>query len=142
LFTGIVDHCGELISTNVDFSTSIRFWIASHFKDLSLGESIAVDGVCLTVTDLQENKFACELSPETLKVTAAENYTIGQSLNLERAMRLNDRLSGHFVTGHVDQTLMVDNIQTHNAFTEVRFTGVSEQNQAYLPSKGSVAING
>lgn len=140
MFTGIVDHCGELLS--IERGETLRFWIASLFMDLSLGESVAVDGVCLTVTDLRDNQFACELSPETLNITTAGTYKVGQSLNLERAMRFSDRISGHLVTGHVDNTLLISAIKAHQDFTQIDFPGVSEENQRYLIAKGSVAIDG
>ncbi len=139
MFSGIVDHCGKLVSAP---SHQTQFWVTSQFNDLILGESIAVDGMCLTVVDLRDGQFACELSPETLRITIAAHYQIGQALNLERAMRLNDRLSGHFVTGHIDETLSVGNINVYDEFIEVQFSDVSSKNQRYLLQKGSVAING
>lgn len=141
MFTGIVDHCGEIqtIESGLDCA---KFWISSQFAGLRLGESIAIDGTCLTVTAIKDGAFACELSPETLRLTAARQYAQGKHVNLERALRVGDHLGGHFVSGHVDQTLTVSHIQAHNEFIEIQFSGVLPISQGYLIQKGSVAIDG
>jgi len=141
MFTGIIDHCAEItdIALLLDRAT---LWIRTQFTGLTLGESIAVDGACLTVTDIQDNLFACEVSPETMQLTLACHYKKNQSVNVERALCVNDRLGGHLVSGHVDQTLVVKNIQAFDEFTEVSFDGVKPVHQAYLIQKGSVTING
>ena len=141
MFSGIVDHCGTLISVESQ-ENQAKFWIASQFVDFALGESIAVDGICLTVMDLRDNQFACVLSAETLSITRADQYQPGQILNLERAIRFSDRVSGHFVMGHVDETISVADIRQHNECREIVFSAISEQSCAYLVGKGSVAING
>lgn len=141
MFTGIVDHCGEIKSIALGDNCA-TFWIRSQFADLQLGESIAINGACLTVTAVEKNNFACELSPETLRLTAASQYVVGSHVNLERALRVGDRLGGHFVSGHVDQTLQVALIKTHAEFLEMQFAGVLPINQGLLIPKGSVTING
>lgn len=141
MFTGIVDHCGQIQS--VEFNNQrATLWIQSQFDALQLGESISIDGVCLTITETREKSFACELSPETLRLTTAKNYVVGARVNLERALQLSDRLGGHFVFGHVDQTLRVSEIKSHQEFIEMHFAEVSAEQQSYLNPKGSVAING
>ncbi len=142
MFSGIVDHCGELISIETR-PEGVQFWIAHQFKDtLNLGESVAIDGACLTIVDLKEDQFAFELSPDTLRVTIAKEYEQGQRLNLELAMRLNDRVGGHLVTGHVEQSITVSSIKKHDAFTEVHFSNLPKEAQRFLVKKGSVTING
>ena len=117
-------------------------WISCQFDALVLGESISVDGVCLTVVDSKPNGFACEVSPETMGLTIANEYTVGRIVNLERSMCLNDRVGGHLVTGHVDQSLFVEETQSYDGFIEVIFSAVGARNQSYLIEKGSVAVNG
>lgn len=141
MFTGIVDHCGVI--TNIsDLPNSIRLSISSDFSDLALGESICVDGVCLTVVYSNENSFECDLSPETLHLTNAKNYRIGDLINLERAMRLSDRLSGHIVTGHVDGVLKIKQFEKQNDFVLCEFSEIPGECLLYLTRKGSVCING
>lgn len=141
MFSGIVDHTGILKSIEQK-PKGLLFRIQTQFTDFVLGESIAVDGVCLTVVNSSDNTFDCELSPETLKLTIAKTYNVGRTVNLERAMRLNDRIGGHLVTGHVDKTLCIDHRILHDEFIELRFTGFSEEDRAFLIKKGCVAING
>ena len=141
MFTGIVDHCAE-ISDIVRSHDRAKLWIKTQFTGLTLGESIAVDGACLTVTDIQGASFACELSPETMQLTLAAHYKKNQSVNVERALCLSDRLGGHLVSGHVDQTVVVKKIQALDEFTEVSFEGICADHQAYLIQKGSVTLNG
>lgn len=141
MFTGIVHHCGKILSITETPNSAI-FCIETLFEDLAIGESIAVNGSCLTVTKLEPHCFFAELSPETMAVTIAGNCVVGELVNLERAMTLTDRLGGHLVSGHVDQTLTVSAIKTLDEFVEIHFSGVRYQDQGYLIPKGSVAING
>lgn len=141
MFCGIVDHIGILEHIEQK-PKGVLFRVRSEFTDFVLGESIAIDGACLTVTANEADMFECELSPETLNVTIAGNYQIGQPLNLERAMRMNDRIGGHLVTGHVDETILVESKAQHDEFIELYFSGFSRENLAYLIPKGSVTING
>lgn len=141
MFSGIVDHTGT-VEKIIQKPKGLLFRIRSQFTDFSLGESIAIDGMCLTVTNSDTHTFECELSPETLNVTIAGHYQVGQSLNLERAMRMNDRIGGHLVTGHIDETLIVNKKIHHDDFVELHFSVPSKKSQAYLISKGSVTING
>lgn len=141
MFAGLVDQCGEILSIK-HMPLCATMWISSHFKHLQLGESITVDGTCLTIIAVKDNVFACELSPETLRLTVAYQYIVGNRVNLERSLSVGDRLGGHFVSGHIDQTITVTKIQSQAEFTEIHFTGVLPVNQNYLIPKGSVAING
>lgn len=139
MFSGIIDHCGVI--EKIDPSEKgISLWIQSQFNDFVLGESIAIDGACLTVIDFHHQAFLCELSPETLKFTIAKNYKKGSRINLERSLRIGDRLGGHFVSGHIDQTAKVKRITTQGEFIEMALTGFSSMN--YFIKKGSIAVNG
>lgn len=141
MFTGLVDHCGRLIDRE-SFVSGQRWTIAMRFQDLVLGESIAVNGCCLTVTEFGEDWFICELSPETLSVTGLGVVQLGDQLNLERALRLSDRLGGHWLLGHVDACLTVIERSSQGGFTEFVFAGVQPAHQAYLVPKGCIGING
>lgn len=141
MFTGLVDHCGQLVGLVRD-DISIQLWISSQFHDLQLGESICVDGVCLTVAEIKSNTFRCDVSPETLRLTNFNHYVDGQLINLERALRYSDRIGGHFVTGHVDQTAVVKSIVHKDEFTEIVFNKISPYGAKLLVKKGSITLNG
>lgn len=141
MFTGIVDHCGQItdIKSGQEHCT---ISVSSKFTDLDLGESIALDGACLTVTAHTPTQFTVELSPETMRLTKAKEYKVGTQLNLERALRLMDRLGGHFVTGHVDGLCQVAAIRPQDKFTELHFSHVPDIYKKFLVKKGSVAVDG
>ena len=141
MFSGIIDHSGELLSA--DYSTnSARLKIATQFPNLVPGESIAVDGVCLTVAAINEQSFEVDVSLETLQLTHFAQVQIGQLLNLERSLRLNDLLSGHMVMGHVDQVAQVKSIQEIEHTKIIEISGVKDEFKAYLIPKGSISVNG
>jgi riboflavin synthase len=141
MFTGLVDHCGIIFKME-DHSTSKRIWINSSFTDLVLGESIAIDGICLTVTEIHEGLFSCDVSEETIRVTTAGIFQVQQAVNLERALQLGARLGGHMVSGHIDQTCMLKECRDKENFIEMSFGGLNSQMQRYIMKKGSIAING
>lgn len=141
MFTGIVDHCAEITALSRT-TGAMQLSIQTTFQNLSLGESICVDGVCLTVTSIHENQFDCDLSPETLQLTTAKNYSVGSFVNVERAMQLSDRLSGHFVTGHVDGVITIKKIEKQNDFYYCEFSDIELSHLSLLTKKGSVCING
>jgi riboflavin synthase len=101
MFTGIITAVGTVLQrTRVTEGTELT--IACSFSDLELGESIAVDGACLTVQAIQPGGFTVHVVPTTLERTRLGDYTAGERVNLERALRMGDRLGGHLVQGHVD----------------------------------------
>ncbi len=101
-----------------------------------------MDGCCLTVARILPDGFTCALSSETLRCTRAGTYRLGTQVNLERALRLSDRLGGHFVMGHVDQSAYLQKKRIEAEFWELDFGGVNHENMAYLAPKGSVAVQG
>jgi riboflavin synthase len=101
MFTGIVTAVGTVLSRR-ERDGGLEFVIAHPFGPLDLGESIAVSGVCLTVEQAGDGSFRCHAVPATLARTALGRYDDGRRVNLERALRLSDRLGGHLVQGHVD----------------------------------------
>jgi riboflavin synthase len=141
MFTGIIDHTGRIAAIEKT-PQGLRFTITTQFQELVLGESIAVDGVCLTVTDLQEQVFCCDVSPETLALTTLGQYKKDSEVNLERSLSVGDRMGGHYVTGHVDRSAQVALIQTHDEYIEIQFSGFTTEQLKYLIPKGSVTVNG
>ncbi len=141
MFSGIVDHCGTI--TDIKKSEdALSINIKCTFSELQAGESISVDGICLTVTDPQSQQFRCDLSPETCRLTTAKYFQKNQEVNLERALRLTDRFGGHIVMGHVDQQATVKTIQSINEFIDMTFTGLDKHALRYIMKKGSIAVNG
>lgn len=141
MFTGIIDHCGVIANIEQGNRSQV-VWIESQFDDLTAGESIAVDGICLTVVTPEAKRFRCDISPETWQLTNAKQFVKGKLVNLERALRISDRLGGHFVTGHVDCTAYLTHKQYQQEFLEMRLQGIPTVNMRYLIKKGSVAVNG
>jgi riboflavin synthase len=103
MFTGIIEEMGAIKSLNKTLGgTRLTILASKVMTDLSVGASVGVNGVCLTVVDVGDREFSVEVSPETLAVTTLGTLTVGAPVNLERAMRVNERLGGHLVAGHVD----------------------------------------
>lgn len=141
MYSGLVNHCGVLNEVLLrDSAMSVS--ISSEFTDLTVGESIAVDGICLTVTDAKDKIFSCDLSPITLAHTTAKNWQTGKRVNLERCLRLQDRLGGHFVNGIVDEVGCVLAVQRANDFLTVAIGGYDASSHSFLVKKGHIAVNG
>lgn len=142
MFTGIIETVGRIkrIENRQDY---IMLIIASSIdiKTIKTGESIACDGACLTVLDCAADSFSVEASHETQQKTILGNYRRGHSVNLERALRLDDRLGGHFVTGHVDTVGIVESVMQVGRSTELSVSFDPTYDQLVV-DKGSIAING
>lgn len=141
MFTGIIDHTATIIAIS-QHAQSLILQIQSQFSQLVLGESIAVDGVCLTVTSINGGVFSCDISPETLVVTHLSDLNVGAAVNVERALKMGDRLGGHFVTGHVDMLASVQSRQHGDGYVQLVLKDFSSTQMAYLTLKGSVCVNG
>lgn len=141
VFTGMIDHGGTILECRrTDGSMRIR--VSTEFSQLQLGESIAVDGCCLTVVELQPGSFEADLSSETVLRTIAAQYTVGSRANLERALRMGDRIGGHWVSGHVDGAATVLRRTPRSDFLELTFRIDDPFEKGWLFPKGSIAING
>jgi len=140
MFTGIVDHCGTIKEIRRE-PERMTLLIECEFKDLAEGESIAVDGVCLTAVDPKPGMFECHISPETLNCTLISTYLAGRRVNLERSLRLSDRMGGHWVTGHVDGYTRVLDRSNRGDFVFFLFS-LPPSGKRYIGKKGSVALNG
>ena len=143
MFTGIIEAIGniELIE---DIDSDKRFVITSDSLDLSdvrTGDSISVNGVCLTVVDLQAKGFSVDVSVETLSCTTFNELVAGDKLNLEKALQLSSRLSGHMVSGHVDGKGMIQNklADARSECFEIKFPAELAK---YICKKGSICIDG
>ncbi|MES2614664.1 MAG: riboflavin synthase [Bdellovibrionota bacterium] len=141
MFTGIIDHQAQIIQIKTQ-QQSLHLTVQTKYLDLVEGESIAVNGVCLTAVSPEQGLFHCDISPETLQISNLINLAVGHSVNVERAMRLNDRMGGHFVSGHIDQTCKINQIKKLDNYIEYTFEGIHSEAQQYFLKKGSVAING
>lgn len=140
MFTGIITHIGVVEhAPGPDDQRLWLRWTEGPPKDLRLGESVAVDGVCLTVTRLFPEGTGFDVSPETMKVAAP--FRQGARVNLERALALGDRLGGHWVMGHVDGSGAVEDTQREGEFLRLTVR-VKPGLLPYLPKKASVALSG
>lgn len=141
MFTGIVEECGE-IAEYTPVETGAELWVKSSFSnEVELGESVAVNGVCLTVTEVANGAMRFDLLHETLRLTNLGDLHKFAPVNLERSLRIGDRLSGHFVQGHVDACAEVKSYDS---------SGQDHRLEVALPGefahlvvhKGSICVNG
>jgi riboflavin synthase alpha subunit len=139
MFTGIIEKIGEVRSLRRGETGLVE--IESGWADLEIGESIAVSGVCLTVEASDGGRFRATLSPETLRRTTLGDLGPGDAVNLERALRLGDRLGGHFVAGHVDCVGRVTALDRRGDAGELVVQFPADL-APYLAVKGSVAVDG
>lgn len=141
MFTGIVTALGKIVGAGATSGgLSLRIETAREFlADVATGDSIAVNGVCLTATRLDGNAFEADVSRETLSCTAG--FARGKSVNLEKSLRLSDRLGGHLVSGHVDGVATVASCETAGDNRVVTFAAPADLAK-YLARKGSVALDG
>ena len=142
MFTGIIQGRGKVIRQQSSGGGMV-FCLESDFDlvDPEEGESIAVNGVCLTARDIEGNRFLVDVSPETLSKSSLGSLKAGSRVNLERALRLSDRLGGHLVSGHVDSLGRVEERSAAGDFTLFTFS-LSRSLVKYVIEKGSIAING
>jgi riboflavin synthase len=140
MFTGIVEITGA-VTEITDTEGGRRLTIESPFDDLSQGQSIAVEGVCLTVEEYDEDWFSVFLAEETLDRTFFGQLEEGDGVNLERALPADGRFDGHFVQGHVDGTAEILDIEEVGDDWRFAFS-IPETQGKYLVEKGSIAIDG
>jgi riboflavin synthase len=142
MFTGIIQGLGTLFEKRPAGGGMI-FGLEADFNltDPEEGESIAVNGACLTARNIKGNRFYVDVSPESLRRTVLGTLQTGSRVNLERALRLNDRLGGHLVSGHVDAQGQVKERRSAGDFTLFTFTLDSALTR-YVVEKGSITING
>lgn len=143
MFTGIIASTGILASIKRGSqSSTIRVQVHKPIlSDVQLGDSIAVNGVCLTVTDFDQKTFSADIMTETVDTTTFSHLSMGTTVNLEKALRLCDRLGGHLVSGHVDGVGTVQSLTKQDISTLITIQTTPMIIQ-YMITKGSIAIDG
>ncbi len=138
MFTGIVEEVGT-VKAVTDKNITVK--CSSVLNGTKIGDSIAVNGICLTVTEISENAFTADVSEETFKVSALNCLKTGSYVNLERALKADGRFGGHIVSGHIDGVAKVKTITPQNGFFNLEIE-LQENESRYVIRKGSIAING
>lgn len=142
MFTGIIEETGTISRIKRGtVSASLRIEASRVISDVRTGDSINTNGVCLTVTSFDAHGFEVDVMAETMRLTNLHKLVPGEKVNLERALRLSDRLGGHLVSGHVDGTGTVTNLRREENATWVTIE-TSPAITRYIVAKGSVAIDG
>lgn len=144
MFSGLVSGTGKIKKINKDDETIVMTIHPekSQFLDgVQVGDSIAIDGTCLTVETFQEQEFTVTLMPQTFEKTTFKDREIGDLVNLERSLMVGNRLEGHVVTGHVDEVIRVLERRENENAIEVVFA-LPKRLRGQVVSQGSVAING
>lgn len=142
MFTGLIEDVGTIGDLRLQQKSAVlTVKTKLSVRSMARGASVAVNGACLTVVKKGPESFTVDVSPETLQRTSLKTLTIGSMVNLERPMRLADRLGGHLVTGHVDGVGAVAGLERQGEFTIVTFD-VPAPLGALLVPKGSVAVDG
>ena len=142
MFTGIVTEIGKVIGCDATGDgTRLTVHAPATSKDISVGESVAIDGACLTVTSSEAGSFQVEAVAETLRRTSLGSLREGSMVNLERAMPANGRFDGHLVQGHVDGTARVSDMTKEGDSIRVRLSADADLLR-YIVEKGSVALDG
>ena len=142
MFTGLIETQGIITRTErVSGGMRLEVYAPEFGRDMAIGDSVAVDGVCLTIVKFIRGAFLADVSDETARRTTLSQLRQSSHVNLERALRLSDRLGGHIVTGHVDGTGTLMLRQAAGNSTLYRFQAPAEVRE-YLVEKGSVAVDG
>lgn len=143
MFTGIIQGLGR-VSAIIPMAGEVKLVVEAEFDwedPLVIGESVSVSGVCLTVTEAEGRSFSAHVSAETISRTAMRGYRSGHLVNLERALKLSDRLGGHLVSGHVDGLGLFKERREKDLSLELTI-GLDKKLVPYLIEKGSVALDG
>ena len=139
MFTGIIQSTGNLKNEE----SSLRIEVLDNNFEMNIGDSIAVDGICLTVKEIFQNSFTVDVSEETLKkTTLGKNYSSNKIVNLEPALRISDRLGGHIVSGHVDGLGEIVNIEKLDKSWLLSIKWQNKKYSKYIVNKGSICVNG
>jgi riboflavin synthase len=142
MFTGLIEDVGKIAALKLrEGSAVLTVQTKLPLGKMAMGASVAVNGACLTVVKKLKNAFTVDVSPETLACTNLDTLKPASLVNLEQPMRLNERLGGHLVTGHVDGVGTIAAIKKHGDFTIFTFQ-VAKELGRLLVSKGSVAVDG
>lgn len=142
MFTGIVEEMGTIAGIQKGAKSAVLTIQAEKvFSDIHIGDSIALNGVCLTVTSFSGNTYTADVMNETLRRSSLGSLAIGSKVNLERAMAANGRFGGHIVSGHIDGTGTITKVEKDD--NAIWYTIAAEENlMKYIVEKGSIAIDG
>ncbi len=138
MFTGIIEKTGKIKSIDGHF---FDIEVFDFLSDVAIGDSIAINGVCATVVEFDKDNFKVEIMPETFRVTTFGELQEGSEVNLEKSLRVGDRLDGHFVLGHVDGVGEIKEIKQEGEFIDF-IISFPESLKKYVTRKGTMAING
>ncbi len=137
MFTGLIEKVSKVENIVLN-SLGAKIYFKADFDDSKIGDSIAINGVCLTVTSIENNLFSADIMKESLNVSNLKNLKKNDEINLERALKLSSRLDGHIVTGHIDTCAKVREIKQDGFSKRLRLDCCSD----LIVLKGSIAING
>ena len=142
MFTGIIENIGKItLIEEVNHNYVIKIEIANLSMNISNGDSIAINGACLTVTNVKDNIFSFDLSPETMKLTSFKYLTKSDLVNIEFPLTLNKFISGHITTGHIDTVGVIEKLlkNTDSWFIQIKIDKIYLK---YIVHKGSICIDG
>ncbi|HAA80778.1 MAG TPA: riboflavin synthase [Thermoanaerobacter sp.] len=141
MFTGIIEETGTVKNITHGTFTKIVIKCSKVLEETKIGDSIAVNGVCLTVTNISDESFAADVMPETMRASNLKDLKTGSIVNLERALQVGRRMGGHIVTGHIDCVgKIIDKRQEKNAF--IFKIAINKEFTKYIARKGSIAVDG
>lgn len=145
MFTGIIEGIGKVIKINKNTTNrsalQLMVDLGKHSKGLKIGQSVALNGVCLSVTKISKNKCSFEMIDETIKKTDLGNLKVGGIVNIERSLKVGDRMEGHFVLGHVDGVGIIKKIEKKPKEIKLWFE-IPKKLSKYVVKKGSIALDG
>jgi riboflavin synthase len=144
LFTGIIEGTATVSSIQQYDSnaTKLKMDMINYSSNMNIGQSVSLNGACLSITNIIKNRYhEFELTKETISRTTFANIKTGDKINVERSLKIGDRLDGHFVLGHVDCVSKVLKLQKMQSETKIWFD-IPQQLRKYIVSKGSIAIDG
>lgn len=144
MFTGIIEGTATVSSIQQYDSnaTKLKMDMINYSSNMNIGQSVSLNGACLSITNIIKNRYhEFELTKETISRTTFANIKTGDKINIERSLKIGDRLDGHFVLGHVDCVSKVLKLQKMQSETKIWFD-IPQQLRKYIVSKGSIAIDG
>lgn len=147
MFSGIVDHIGSILEIKKLNNRDVRLIISTKFKkkDINLGSSICCNGACLTVTSINKIRnslnLSFDVSKETFDCTNFSQLKIKSLINLEKSLRLGDEISGHFVSGHIDEVIKLAGLKKHKGSHIINFS-IPRSLKKLIAKKGSISLNG
>ncbi|MFH1320230.1 MAG: riboflavin synthase [Bacteroidota bacterium] len=141
MFTGIVEEAGTIVALEKERSNLLISIKSSFINELKVDQSISHDGICLTVVDIKEDHYSVTAIKETLDRTNLGYKKVGDKINLERCVKINDRLDGHIVQGHIDQTAICKSVEELNGSWMFYFN-YDTSNKNITVEKGSISVNG